>query len=64
MIESVGDDIMMGVDDSCLSKECTYSLLGRKSQGMPYHIDLLAIATLIEARLGRKAFTYDDIMLD
>lgn len=57
-------DAMLGVDDSCLSMGGTYSLWGRKSQGMPYHIDLLAIAALIEARLGRKAFTYGDIMLD
>lgn len=57
-------DAMLGVDDSCLSMGGTYSLWGRKSQGMPYHIDLLAIAALIEARLGRKAFIYGDIMLD
>lgn len=57
-------DAMLGVDDSCLSMGVTYSLWGRKFQGMPYHIDLLAIAALIETKLGRKAFTYGDIMLD
>lgn len=35
-----------------------------KTQGMPYHILLLAVAALIEARLKRKAFTYGDISRD
>lgn len=43
--------------------ECnhTYGLWGNKTQGEPYHIYLLAIACLIEARLGTKAFIYGDI---
>lgn len=38
-----------------------YEIWGNKTQGEPYHIYLLAVAALIEARLGRKAFTYGDI---
>lgn len=38
-----------------------YSLWGAKTQGEPYHIYLLAIACLIEARLKEKAFIYGDI---
>lgn len=38
-----------------------YEMWGGKTQGEPYHIYLLAIAALIEARLGRKAFIYGDI---
>lgn len=38
-----------------------YSLWGSKTQGEPYHIFLLAIACLIESRLGEKAFVYGDI---
>ena len=39
----------------------TYSKWGNKTQGEPYHIYLLAIACLIESRLGTKAFIYGDI---
>lgn len=42
-------------DDRC------YSLWDAKTQGEPYHMYLLAIACLIESRLGRKAFVYGDI---
>ena len=38
-----------------------YELWGNKTQGEPYHMYLLAIACLIEARLGEKAFVYGDI---
>ena len=38
-----------------------YELWGNKTQGEPYHIYLLAVAALIEARLADKAFTYGDI---
>ena len=38
-----------------------YEKWGAKTQGEPYHLYLLAIAALIEARLGRKAFIYGDI---
>lgn len=38
-----------------------YDLWGAKTQGEPYHIYLLAIACLIESRLGEKAFVYGDI---
>ncbi len=39
----------------------TYSLWGAKTQGEPYHMYLLAVACLIEDRLGEKAFVYGDI---
>lgn len=38
-----------------------YHIWGAKTQGEPYHIYLLAIACLIESRLGNKAFVYGDI---
>lgn len=38
-----------------------YDKWGNKTQGEPYHIYLLAVACLIEARLGKKAFVYGDI---
>lgn len=38
---------------------CTY--WGAKTQGEPYHMYLLAIACLMEDRLGEKAFIYGDI---
>ncbi len=38
-----------------------YNLWGSKTQGESYHIYLLGIACLIEARLGNKAFVYGDI---
>lgn len=38
-----------------------YNVWGNKTQGEPYHIYLLAIACLIESRLGNKAFVYGDI---
>lgn len=38
-----------------------YNLWDAKTQAEPYHILMLAIAALIEARLGFKAFTYGDI---
>ena len=41
--------------------EHTCDLWGDKTQGEPYHMYLLAIACLIEARLGEKAFVYGDI---
>jgi hypothetical protein len=38
-----------------------YGRWGAKTQGEPYHMYLLAVACLIEARLGTKAFVYGDI---
>lgn len=38
-----------------------YNIWGNKTQSEPYHIYLLAVAALIEARLGTKACTYGDI---
>lgn len=39
----------------------SYGLWDRKTQGEPYHLYLLAIACLIESRLGTKAFVHGDI---
>lgn len=39
----------------------TYHLWGNKSQGEPYHMYLLAVACLLEYRLGNKVFIYGDI---
>lgn len=65
--ENAGDAIL-GVCPSCLDYDWndqrfkhTYSIWGNKTQGEPYHLYLLAIACLIEARLGTKAFIYGDI---
>ncbi len=41
----------------------TYSLWDAKTQGEPYHMYLLAVACLIEDRLGEKAFVHGDITL-
>ena len=38
-----------------------YDIWGPKTQGELYHMYLLAIACLIEARLGTKAFVYGDV---
>lgn len=45
-------------DERC---QHAFSLWGNKTQGEPYHILLLGIACLAEARLGKKAFIYGDI---
>lgn len=39
----------------------SYRLWGAKTQGLPYHIYILAIACMIENRLGEKAFVDGDI---
>lgn len=61
-------DAMLGACPSYLNYDWddqrfkhTYSLWGNKTQGEPYHLYLLAIACLIEARLGTRAFIYGDI---
>lgn len=46
--------------DDPLCSHC-YEIWGNKTQGRPYHMYLLAVACLIEARLGEKAFVYGDI---
>jgi hypothetical protein len=38
-----------------------YGLWGAKTQGEPYHMYILAVGCLIEARLGHKAHVYGDI---
>lgn len=38
-----------------------FVIWGNKTQGEPYHMHLLAVACLIESRLGRKAFIFGDI---
>lgn len=66
--DSDAGDALMGVlpaymdyDDKEARFDCVYHLWGGKTQGEPYHIYILAIACLIEARLGEKAFVYGDI---
>lgn len=61
-------DALLGIlpeymDDDCDDSEyChVYQLWGDKTQGKPYHMYLLAIACMIESRLGNKAFVYGDI---
>lgn len=53
------DDMDEDWDDSPYKK--FYALWRNKTQGRPYHLYLLAIACLIQARLGKKAFVYGDI---
>lgn len=48
-------------DEPLCSK--TISLWDAKTQGEPYHIYMLAVACLIEARLGDKAYIYGDITI-
>ena len=49
----------------CTLPECNgeyaYYPWGNKTQGEPYHIYLLAIACMIQSRLGNKAYLYGDI---
>ena len=61
-------DAMLQLLPICLSYDWNdqkfkrnYSVWGGKTQREPYHMYLLAIACLIEARLGNKAFVYGDI---
>lgn len=67
-IEADAGDALMGVLPAYLNYDwddprCghTYDVWGNKTQGEPYHMYLLSIACLIEARLGEKAFVYGDI---
>jgi hypothetical protein len=67
-IEADAGDALLGACPSHLihdwkEEEFThvYWEWGAKTQGEPYHMYLLAVACLIEARLGTKAFVYGDI---
>lgn len=53
------DDMDEDWDDSPYQK--FYALWRNKTQGKTYHLYLLAIACLIQARLGKKAFVYGSI---
>lgn len=55
-----GTDAMLGVL-AAHKAHPVYHLWGNKTQGEPYHIYLLAVACLIESRLGTKAYVYGDI---
>lgn len=67
-VDADAGDAMLGVlpvyldykwdDPKC---EHVYSLWDSKTQGEPYHMYILAVACLIEDRLGEKAFVYGDI---
>lgn len=66
--DKCGTDAMLGVLAGCISggeeaeaANPVYDLWGDKTQGEPYHIYLLAIACLLESRLGTKAYVYGDI---
>jgi hypothetical protein len=68
IIEENAEDAMLGACPAYLNYDWSderfthiYSEWGSKTQGEPYHIYLLAVACLIEARLGTKAFVYGDI---
>lgn len=61
-------DALLGILPICLDYEwddskCShiYNVWGAKTQGEPYHMYLLAIACLVETRLGKNAFVYGDI---
>jgi hypothetical protein len=67
-IEEDAGDAMLGACPAYLNYDWkderfthVYSEWGAKTQGEPYHLYLLAVACLIEARLGTKAFVYGDI---
>lgn len=68
-IETEITDVLMDLDPLCEENyQCnshreshTEFLWGGKTQGEPYHIYLLAVAALIEARLGIEAYTTGDI---
>ena len=68
-IETEITDVLMDLNPLCEENhQCnsnreshTEFLWGGKTQGEPYHIYLLAVAALIEARLGIEAYTTGDI---
>lgn len=67
-VETDAGDALMGALPAYMdydwedSRFChVYNIWGDKTQGKPYHMYLLAVACLIETRLGRKAFVYGDI---
>jgi hypothetical protein len=55
--------LQKGNDEQIYSfaNEQRYLLWGSKTQGYCYHMYFLAIACLIESRLGKKAYVYGDI---
>lgn len=66
--DSKAGDAMWGALPAYLNysyedKRCNqvYAIWGPKTQGELYHVYLLAIACLIEARLNTKAFVYGDV---
>ena len=67
-IEKNAGDAIMGVLPECMETywddpRCQqgYVMWGNKTQGEPYHMYLLAVACMVEERLGEKAFIYGDI---
>ena len=59
MLGAIADCMDYSRDDPRFRKVRT--TWGRATYGKPYHIYLLAIACLLEARLGEKIFIYGDI---
>lgn len=48
-------------EEDDIGDDQVYHLWGNKTQGKPYHMYLLAIACMVESRLGKKAFVAGDI---
>ena len=48
-------------EEDDIGDDQVYHLWGNKTQGKPYHMYLLAIACMMESRLGKKAFVAGDI---
>lgn len=66
--DSEDEDVLLGFASMYLDGEKydiweqnSFSIWGNKTQGETYHIYLLAVACLIEFRLGKKALVYGDI---
>lgn len=67
-VESGEKDALLGIIYDALGGEWDnsaygnfYALWRNKTQGKSHHLYLLAVACLIQARLGKKAFVYGDI---
>lgn len=57
-------DILFASEDSLHYNDCCgEELFGSKTQGYPYHLAVLAVAILVENRLGEKAFVSGDITM-
>jgi hypothetical protein len=60
----LGDDVLVAVAAELAGKESTaklLSLLGAKTQGLPYHVLMVALGLLVENALPGTAVVYGDI---